>query len=112
MTSTATTALGNLGSLILGDHPLKLNQELIFRSLQRRSLHKNQLYPTAGELFRQQYLICVLAAETIRRVDQHGGNLALRRQVAYRLQSRSGEHGATITFVLKLPRRGHVVAVG
>src|SRR5437016_8232503 len=103
MALAPTTTLSDLGPLVLGDHALKLHQELIFWSLGGGGLQKNQLYSIACELFSEQDLVSVFAAQTVRCVHQHGRDLALGRQVAHRFQARSRQGGATIAFVLKLP---------
>ena len=74
-------------------------------------MQKNQLHSIACELFSEQDLVSVFAAQTVRCVHQHGRDLALGRQVAHRFQARSRQGGATIAFVLKLPLRGDAVAV-
>jgi hypothetical protein len=47
-----------------------------------RRLQKNQLHSAARQFLAQQDLIGVLSARPIWRVDQHRGDLALRRQIA------------------------------
>jgi hypothetical protein len=62
----STAPLTDLRAFVFGDHALKLHQKLILR---RRS----------------KDLIGVLSTQSIWRIDQHGGDLAL----AYRLNNRT-----------------------
>lgn len=81
-------ALGNLGSFIFREHTLELHQQLIFGRGCGRSLQENQFNSTARQFLSQQDLIGVLTAQSIRRVDEQGSNLACRSQVPHRFQSR------------------------
>src|SRR5579864_5897861 len=88
MPFAAARALDDLSPLVLRDHALKLHYQLVLRRGAGRSLEKNQFDTLTVELLRQQYLIRVLPAETIRRVRQHCLYVSLRRQVPQRLQPR------------------------
>jgi hypothetical protein len=46
-------ALGNLRSLVLGDHALELHYQLIFRRHPSGRLQKDQFYAATRELFGQ-----------------------------------------------------------
>src|ERR1700680_1830258 len=84
----AARTLDDLRPLVFRDHALKLHHQLIFRRGAGRSLEKNQFDTLTVELLRQQNLIGVLPAETIRRVHQHCLYVSLRRQVPQRLHPR------------------------
>ena len=64
-------SLGDLGSFVLGDHPLELDHQLVFGRLGPRALDEPDLGAGAGELVDQQRLVGVPAGEPIRRVTQH-----------------------------------------
>ncbi len=79
------TPFGDLGTLILRYHPLKLHYQLILGGGPGWGLEKNQIHTTTGELFCQQNLIGILTAQPVRRIHQNRHHLALRCQVTQRL---------------------------
>src|SRR5437667_251699 len=81
MPFAAARTLDNLRPLVFGNHALKLHHQLIFRRGAGRSLEKNQFDTLTVELLRQQNLIGVLSAETIRRMHPHRLDVSLRRQI-------------------------------
>src|SRR5438477_129794 len=78
MPFAAARTLDDLRPLVFRDHALELHHQLIFRRGAGRSLEKNQFDALTVELLRQQNLIRVLPAETIRRVHQHRLDVSLR----------------------------------
>jgi hypothetical protein len=66
MPFAATAALQNFGALILGDHALDLQQELIFRGLADFPIEEDHLDPCLQELLQQQHLMGVVARQAIR----------------------------------------------
>ena len=78
MPFAAARTLDDLRPLLFRDHALELHHQLIFRRGAGRSLEKNQFDALTVELLRQQNLIRVLPAETIRRVHQHRLDVSLR----------------------------------
>src|SRR3954463_4341550 len=60
----------DLAPLVLGEHPLKLEQEPILRRLRAGCLDEQNLDAGAGELLDQQHLVDVFPAPAIRRMDQ------------------------------------------
>ena len=111
MPFAAPGALSNLGPFVLGNHALELHQQLIFGRSCGRRLQEYQLDSIACELFRQQDLIGIFTAQAVRRVDQHGCDLACSGQVSHGLQARAQQRSSTIAFVLKLPVGRNKVAV-
>ena len=106
--ATART-LGNLGPFVFRNHPLKLDQQLIFGGCAGGRSQKDQLHSTAGQLFDQQHLIGIFPTQTVGRVDQNGFDLSPRREVPQCLQTRTDQGGATIAIILELPLgRDHV----
>src|SRR6516164_1870135 len=75
--SLATTrTLQDLGSFVFRNHALELNQELIFRAVALRRLHEQRFHSLPGELFDQQNLVCILAAQAVGRVREHNLDLS------------------------------------
>jgi hypothetical protein len=103
MPFAASRTLDDLRSLVFRDHALKLHHQLILWRGAGRSLEKNQFDTLTVELLRQQNLIRVLPAETIRRVRQHCLYVSLRRQVPQRFQPRPHQARSTISLILKHP---------
>ena len=109
MPFAASRTLDDLRPLVFGDHALKRHHQLILRRGAGRSLEKNQFDTLTVELLRQQNLIRVLPAETIRRVRQHRLDVSLRRQIPQRLQPRPHQTRSTISLILKHPLGGNCV---
>src|SRR5712692_3879702 len=109
---TATRSLQDLRPLIFGDHALELHQQLIFRAGALRRFNKQRLDSLAGELLDQQDLVCVLAAQAIRRVREHNLDLPFGGKVPHTLQARALERRSTIAFIFEDPLFGHVQIVG
>ena len=89
----AAAALQDLGPLVLGDHPLDLDQEVLRRVMAEGVAEEDDLDAATGEFFEDQDLIGILAGEPIRvedveAVDGAGGGL-----VAEPLQPRPGQQG-------------------
>ncbi len=78
MSLAAARAFEDLGTLVLGDHALKLHEELIFGRGALRRIEKTGGHTLASELLDQQDLVGILAAQTIGRVDEYGCESALR----------------------------------
>src|SRR5207253_9354296 len=81
MPRATARALQHLGALIFGDDALEVEQELIFGSVGLRRLGEYRLRAMAGELFDEQHLVGIFAAQPIRREYQDCLNLAFRSQV-------------------------------
>jgi hypothetical protein len=79
MPFAAARTLDDLRPLVFRNHALELHHQLILWRGAGRSLEKNQLDALTVELLRQQNLIRVLPAETIRRVRQRRLDVSLRR---------------------------------
>jgi hypothetical protein len=91
----AAHPLGDLGALVLGDHPLELAQKLVLGRAGALGLAgEDDLHPHTLKLLEQQHLIGIAAGEPVGRVAQQYLEGALRRAVAQPLERRAGEHGA------------------
>ena len=82
----APVALHQLGLLVLGEHALELDEQLVLGAVAARPLHELHPHPAAGELLDQQRLVGELAGQPVRGVDQHDVEAALGGQVPQRLQ--------------------------
>ncbi len=79
MQLAATTTLGDLRPLVLGDHSLELAQQLILRRAGTLGLLREDHLDTRPlELLEQQHLIRIPAREPIRRVTQQHDRTASR----------------------------------
>ena len=111
MPLAAAGPLQDLRPLVLGDHALKLNQELILGARALRCPHKDGLDPLACELFDEQDLVRVLAAQPIRRISEDDLNLAFGSEIPHPLESRPLEYRSAKTFVFEHPLLGHLQIV-
>src|SRR5215475_2451542 len=76
MTFAATRALQDLRSFVFCNHALELNQEVIFRAVSLWRLHEQGLDSVTSELFDQQNLVRILAAQAVGRVREHNLDLS------------------------------------
>src|SRR5262249_15542706 len=105
-------ALDDLGSLILGNHPLHLQEQVIFWALPQGPVEEHDLHPGASELIDQEYLIGIFARQAIWRVHIKPIHTARRHDVAQALQRWAHQGGPTIPFIEKLHRLGHRQPLG
>ncbi len=111
MAFPAPRALQDLRTLVFGDHALELHQQLIFRAMPLRRFDEGCFHAVAAELFEEQHLIGVLAAQTIRRIHQHRLQLSLRGKITDLLKPRTQQICAAKPFVFENPFPRHVIAV-
>ena len=111
MPLAATRPFQDLRPLVLGNHALELEQQLILGGRGSRRADKQGLDTGACELLDQQDLIGVSSTQTIWRVDQYSRQLTLGGQVAHPLQARTDQTRATIAFVLEHPLRWNRVTL-
>ena len=55
-----SVAFNDCGPLLLGKHPLDLQEQVIFRALAQGSVQENHFHPGAPELIHQQHLVGIL----------------------------------------------------
>ena len=102
MQLAATAALRDLRALVLGDHPLKLAQQLVLgRPGALGLLGEDDLHAGALELFEQQHLIGVAAREAVRCVAQQHLERALDSAIAQPLKRRAPKRRARNALVLE-----------
>ena len=97
----------NLSAFVLGDHALKLYQQLIFGRGARRAVVEAGLDPVTSELFDQQDLVGVLPAQPIRTVHEHHLDVTGGRQVPHPFQSRPFQRRPAIAVVFEDPLLRH-----
>src|SRR5262245_38179455 len=105
-------ALDDLGALILSNHPLHLQEQVIFWALPQGPVEEHDLHPGASELIDQEYLIGIFARQAIWRVHIKPIHTARRHYVAQALQRWAHQGGPTIPFIEKLHRLGHRQPLG
>jgi hypothetical protein len=96
-------ALHDLGLLILGEHALELDEQLVLGAVAARPLHELHPGPAAGELLDQQRLVGELAGQPVRGVDEDHVQAALGGQVPHSLQARAGQRRAGVPVVGEHP---------
>ena len=80
MALAAAGTLQDLRALVFRDHPLELDEEMVFGGFQGRRLQEHGLDALAGQLLDDQNLIGIATAQTIRGMDQDGFDAALPRR--------------------------------
>jgi hypothetical protein len=98
--------LDDLGTLVLSDHPLYLQQQVVFWALSQGPVEEPDLDASASELLDQQHLIGIFAGQAIRRVHIEPVHTARCNHIAQTLQRRAHQGGPAIPFVEILFRRG------
>ena len=111
MALAAPGTLQNLRALVFRDHPLELDEEMIFGGLHRRRLQEHGFDALAGEFLDEQNLMGIAAAQTVRAMDQDGFDAALRSEVPDPLEPRAFENGAGKAVILDEHVGRHAVAV-
>jgi hypothetical protein len=64
--ASSPAALSNLRSFLLADHAFELHYQLIFRRGPTGRLQKDQHYTATRELFGEQNLVGLFAAQSVR----------------------------------------------
>ena len=95
----APAALQHLGALVLGEHPLQLQQQVVLGRVPDRPVEEHQLRAGAGELLEQQGLVGVAAGEAVRGVHVEDVDACHGDQVAQALQGGAGQAGAAVAVV-------------
>ena len=101
-------SLDDLRTLILGDHSLELQEELVLRRLGLRRLEEANLAAHPRELLDEQRLVGVATGEPIGRVAQHHRDLDLRCKVPETLQPRPNQRSTRVPLILEYPLRRHL----
>jgi hypothetical protein len=99
--------LDALGALLLRNHPLHLQQQVVFGALPQGPLEEDHLDASTSALIDQQDLIRILAGQALGRVPREPVHTARRDDIPQALQRWADQRGPTLAFVKKLHRRGH-----
>jgi hypothetical protein len=112
MPLAAPMAFNDLGPLILRDHPLDLQEHVIFWTLASSSVEKNDLDPGAPELIDQQHLIRVFAGQAIWGVDIETVHGPRRNHIAQPLQGWPDQCRPTVPLINARHRAWYCQAFG
>jgi len=105
MALASATAFPNLRPLILGHHPLDLQQQLVFWTPAQLSLQEDDLDPSPLELIHEQDLVGLLAGQPIRRVHMEALYAPCRDQIPQAFQAGSHQGRPTIALIYQLQLR-------
>ena len=101
-------ALGDLCPLVLGDHALELDHQLVLGRLGSGALDEADLGAGTGELVDEQRLVGVTAGQAVGRIAQDHVDGDLGGEVPKALEGRADQGGAGVPLVLEDPLGGHV----
>ena len=111
MPLAAPVAFDDLRPLILGDHALHLQEEIIFWALAQGPVEKNDLHPGPPEFIHEQDLIGVFAGEPVRRVHVQPIHRTRCHHIAEAFERGAHQGGSTVSVVKKLHGFGQCQAV-
>lgn len=95
----ATDPFEDLGTLVLGHHPLHLQQQMVFGGLADLVIEEGQFHTAPPQLVHQEHLVNIRARHAIGRVDIESVESSGRRLVAEPLQRGADQRGAAVTIV-------------
>ena len=95
----AAAALEHLRPLVLGEHPLQLQQQGVLGAVADRPVQEHHPRIRPGELLEQQHLVRVTAGEAVGGVDVDDVDRRERDHVAQALQGGANEGGAAVAVV-------------
>jgi len=99
VTLASPAPLHDLRPLVLGDHALHLEQQVLFRAGPDRAVEEDQFHAAALEFLHQQHLPGVFAGEAVRRVHVQPLEPAGPSGVAQSLQRRADQCAAGVAIV-------------
>src|SRR6266700_1763402 len=105
MPFAAPTPLQDFCSLILSNHPLNLEQKVIFRRLPDFPIEKDYLDSRSQELFQQKYLMSVVTCQSIRTMHIELINASRCCHITQPFERRANERCATVTIIDKFQLR-------
>jgi hypothetical protein len=92
-------ALADHGSLVFSHSPLDLKKQLVLWIIRDRPVEKDDLTANLVKFLEQQYLVGILASETVRAQNRHDINGARLHCVAQRVQAWSIQPRARVSLV-------------
>ena len=99
VTAPASAALEDLGTLVLGDHSLDLQQQVVLGTAADRAVEKHDLHARTADLLDQEHLVGVAPGQAIRGMDVDAVDGAGRHGVAQPLQGGTQQGGAAVALV-------------
>jgi hypothetical protein len=92
-------ALQELGSLVLGNHALNLEEQPVLRVAAEWAVEKNDFQTAPLKFINKQSLICISSLQSIRRVDVETVHTTGRRLIAQFLHRGSDQRRAGVTVI-------------
>ena len=99
-------ALGDLGSLVFGNGPLHMEQELAFRGIVHGMVQELDGHAPALEFFQEKHLMADPAGQPVRRVNQQAVEFPPGRGVTQPLEGRPLKADTGVAVVHELGRDG------
>jgi len=99
MAAPAPAALEDLGALILGDHTLDLQEQVILGTAANGAVEEHHLHTRAAELLDQEHLVGVAPGQTIRGMNVEAIDNASCHCIAQPLQGWTEQAGAAVALV-------------
>jgi len=96
---SAPKPLGDLGSLVFGNHPLDLDEKLALRVGRDTLIQKNDLTVSSPELIEQDRLMSETASQPVRRVDIDAADHSISGEVPKPIETGPVEVGARIAII-------------
>ena len=106
-----TRALQNFGSLVFGDHPLHLHQQLVFGGATSRSIEEDDRYSLPRKFFEQQDLVRIATRQSVGAVHVQNFQPTFRNPVPQFFQCGPHKRGPTAALVDIDVRRQHRATV-
>src|SRR5690242_3081484 len=96
---TAATTLQDLGTLVLGNHALNLQQQVFLGGVPDVAIEEDDLDTTTLQLVEQQDLVGVFACQAIRGVDVEAVDGSGSRLITQAFQRRAEQRAAAAAFI-------------
>src|SRR5690349_10450809 len=112
MPATAAATLQDFCSLVLRDHALHLQQEVILSRATNRVIEEDHLGAGTAELLDEQNLVGIAPCEAVRGVDVEASHQARGNRVAQPLQRRAHQSCPAVSLVDVDVLRQHAIALG
>src|SRR5260370_11336722 len=99
MAAPTPNALQQLGALILGNHALNLEQEVVLRRAANRMVQEYDVRSCAAKLLDQKHLVGVAASQPVRRVHIDAIESSASHRIPQLLQRRTPQVCAAVTMI-------------
>src|SRR5581483_10930947 len=105
MSFATSAALQDFRSLILGNHPLNLEQQVVLWRLSYFPVQEEHFNTGTKELFQQEHLMGVVACQPIRTMHIELINASSRCHITQTFEGRTNERGSTVAVIDELQFR-------